>query len=368
MLMKSQLLYLISFSWLAFIVSHAAISPEVYWKVKLPNTQIPKVIKDFLPHTDHNFNSNQKVYRGNIDSGLVPWHHDATEEEIRELKDDQKVDRGNIDSGLVPWHHAATEEEIHELKVYRGNIDSGLVPWHHATTEQEIHELKDNDNNFLYRPYFFENDLKKGNIINFPSLKHKNDAPFLPRQSTIPFSSEKIPEILNYFSIDSKSKDAQIIKETINLCEEPDLHKEKKFCATSLESMVDFMLSELGTNNIQAITTEVEGESSQKFQKYTMEKVEQIADGNNMVCHKVNYAYAVHYCHVGGRTKTFMVSMIGVDGTKVKALSVCHQDTSFWTPKGLPFVMLNVKPGTTPICHFLPSDEIVIFPSKEAIN
>ncbi|XP_049360511.1 BURP domain protein RD22-like [Solanum verrucosum] len=340
--MKSQFLYLISFSWLAFIVSHAAISSEVYWKVKLPNTQMPKVIKDSLPHTDHNFNSNQKVYRGNIDSGLVPWHHAATEDEIHQLKDDQKV--------------------------YRGNIDSGLVPWHHAATQAEIHELKDDDNNFLYKPYFFENDLKKGNIINFPSLKHKNDAPFLPRQSTIPFSSEKIPEILNYFSIDSKSKDAQIIKETINLCEEPDLHKEKKFCATSLESMVDFMLSELGTNNIQAITTEVQGESSQIFQKYTMEKVEQIADGNNMVCHKVNYPYAVHYCHVGGRTKTFMVSMIGVDGTKVKALSVCHQDTSFWTPKGLPFVMLNVKPGTTPICHFLPSDEIVIFPSKEAIN
>ncbi|KAK4710168.1 hypothetical protein R3W88_004681 [Solanum pinnatisectum] len=132
--------------------------------------------------------------------------------------------------------------------------------------------------------------------------------------------------------------------------------------------MVDFMLSELRTNNIQAITTEVEGESTQVFQKYTMEKVEQIADGKNMVCHKVNYPYVVHYCHVGGRTKTFMVSMIGVNGTKVKALSVCHQDTSFWTPKGLPFVVLNVKPGTTPICHFLPNDQIVIFPSKRSIN
>ncbi|KAH0696398.1 hypothetical protein KY290_013765 [Solanum tuberosum] len=273
---------------------------------------MPKVIKDVLPHTDHNTNSNQKVYRGNFDYGVWPWHHAGTEEEIRELKND--------------------------------------------------------DNHFLYKPYFFENDLKKGNIINFPFLKHKNDAPFLPRQSTIPLSSKKIPEILNHFSIDSKSKDAQTIKETIDLCEEPDLHKEKKFCATSLESMVDFMLSELGTNNIQAITTEVEGESSQIFQKYTTEKVEQIADGNNMVCHKVNYPYAVHYCHVGGRTKTFMVSMIGVDGTKVKALSVCHQDTSFWTPKGLPFVVLNVKPGTTPICHFLLNDQIVIFPSKEATN
>ncbi|XP_049382807.1 BURP domain-containing protein 3-like [Solanum stenotomum] len=257
---------------------------------------------------------------------------------------------------------------LQKSKVYLGNFDFGLWPWHHAATEKEIRELKDDDNNFLYKPYFFENDLKKGNIIIFPSFNDKNDAPFLPHQSTIPFSSKKIPEILHHFSIDSNSKDAQTIKETIHICEEPDHHKEKKFCSTSLESMVDFMLSELRTNNIEAITTEVEGESSQVFQKYTMEKVEEIAEGNNMVCHKVNYPYAVHYCHVGGRTKTFMISMIGVDRTKVKALSVCHQDTSFWTPKGLPFVVLNVKPGTTPICHFLPNDQIVIFPSKKVIN
>ncbi|WMV14666.1 hypothetical protein MTR67_008051 [Solanum verrucosum] len=99
-------------STLAFVVSHAAIPPEVYWKIKLPNTEMPKVIKDVLPHTDLNTNSNQKVYRGNFDYGVWPWHHAGTEEEISELKND--------------------------------------------------------DNHFLYKPYFFENDLKKGNIINFP--------------------------------------------------------------------------------------------------------------------------------------------------------------------------------------------------------
>lgn len=37
---------------LNFIAStHGAISPEVYWKIKLPNAQIPKVIKDLLPQT-----------------------------------------------------------------------------------------------------------------------------------------------------------------------------------------------------------------------------------------------------------------------------------------------------------------------------
>ncbi|MCD7450296.1 hypothetical protein HAX54_005138 [Datura stramonium] len=311
--MKSQFLYSLSFFWLAFVVSHAAISPELYWKEKLPNTQMPKVIKDFLLHTDHNTNSDQRVYRSRHQYGMWPWRHDATEDEVRKLKQDS--------------------------------------------------------NHYFYKPYFLEKDLKKGNVINFPSLKNENEAPFLPRESTIPFSSKKISEILNYFSIDSNSKDAQTIKDTIKLCEEPELqHKEKKLCVTSLESMVDFILSQLGTNNILAMTTEVQGETHGILQKYTFEEVQQIADGDNMVCHKTNYAYAVHYCHVGGSTKTFMVSMVGVDGTRVKAISVCHKDTSFWTPKGLPFVLLNVKPGTTPICHFLPTDQIVFVPSKEAAN
>ncbi|KAK4716073.1 hypothetical protein R3W88_014411 [Solanum pinnatisectum] len=71
-----------------------------------------------------------------------------------------------------------------------------------------------------------------------------------------------------------------------------------------------------------------------------------------MVCHKLNYAYALHYCNVGGSTRTYMVSMVGVDGTKVKVVSVCHKDTSFWNAHTIPFVVFKVKPGTMPICHF----------------
>ncbi|XP_060192686.1 BURP domain protein RD22-like [Lycium barbarum] len=274
-------------------------------KLNCPTLKCPQAIEDFHPQADHNTDSNQKVYYGTHQYGLWPWHHEATEDEIRELKSDN------------------------------------------------------------YRPYFLEKELKKRKIINFRPLKNKNDAPFLPRQSveSIPFSSKTIPQILNHFSIDSNSKDAQMIKKAIKFCEEPEMKEEKKFCATSLESMVDFILSVLGTNNILAITAKVEGETPM-LQKYTIEEVQQISDGDNMVCHKLNYAYAVHYCHAAGSTKTFMVSMVGANGTRVKAVSVCHKDTSFWTPKGLPFVLLNVKPGTTPICHFLPNDQIVFVPSN----
>ncbi|KAJ8570054.1 hypothetical protein K7X08_006631 [Anisodus acutangulus] len=313
---------------LAFVAStHAAISPEVYWKVKLPNTQIPKVIKDFLPQSDN----------------VVP--------ELKQDNTKEKVYYGLSGYIAISWHHAANSayerlvlEKVNPIKQVTEGIDDSP----------------------LKQYFLLEKDLEKGNVINFPSLLNKNEAPFLPRKfaESIPFSMEKFPEILNHFSIDSKSKDAQAIEKTIKLCEEPEVkHKEKRICVASLESMVDFGLSVLGTNDILAITSEVQGET-QNSQRYTIEQVQQIADGDNMVCHKLNYPYALHYCHVGGSTKTFMVSMIGDDGTKVKAVSVCHKDTSFWNPNSFPFKLLKVKPGTTPICHFVQDDQIVFVPSK----
>nr|CAD1843885.1 unnamed protein product [Ananas comosus var. bracteatus] len=53
----------------------------------------------------------------------------------------------------------------------------------------------------------------------------------------------------------------------------------------------------------------------------------------------------------------------GEDGRErraaVDAAAVCHADTAAWNPKHLAFQVLKVKPGTVPICHFLPQDHVV---------
>ncbi|MCD9558472.1 hypothetical protein HAX54_015858 [Datura stramonium] len=197
--------------------------------------------------------------------------------------------------------------------------------------------------------------------MNLPSLKNNNLAPILPYKvaDSISFSSDKIEEILIHFSIDKDSENAKVINKTIKMCEEPAGNGEVKYCATSLESMVDFTLSHLGTNNILAISTEVEKQTPE-VQTYTIEEVKEKAKGKGVVCHKVAYPYAVHLCHDVGSTKTFVVSMLGADGTKVNAVSVCHEDTASMNPKALPFQLLNVKPGDKPICHFTLDDQIVL--------
>ncbi|OAY83003.1 BURP domain-containing protein 3 [Ananas comosus] len=54
-----------------------------------------------------------------------------------------------------------------------------------------------------------------------------------------------------------------------------------------------------------------------------------------------------------------MVKMVGKDGAAVDAAAVCHADTAAWNLKHLAFQVLKVKPGTVPICHFLPQDHVV---------
>ena len=65
---------------------------------------------------------------------------------------------------------------------------------------------------------------------------------------SMPFSSNKLPEILNRFSLKEKSAEAEIIKKELEACEEPAMEGEARYCAASLESLIHFSISKLGRN------------------------------------------------------------------------------------------------------------------------
>jgi len=105
--------------------------------------------------------------------------------------------------------------------------------------------------------FFFEKDLHNGTKLNMQFTKTSNyGATFLPREvaNSIPFSSNKVENILNYFSIKQGSEESENVKTTIGYCETPTIEGEEKSCVTSLESMVDFTSSILG-NNVEAVST-----------------------------------------------------------------------------------------------------------------
>ncbi|WRX32795.1 BURP domain - like 10 [Theobroma cacao] len=126
--------------------------------------------------------------------------------------------------------------------------------------------------------------------------KKASKATFVPRPvaESIPFSTQKFPEILKYFSLEAKSAEANLLKQTIENCERPALDGEEKYCATSLESFVDSGVSKLG-KSMQLLSNEFEKETGN--QEFTIGQGVKMMGGSEIVCHKMKYAYAVFLCH-----------------------------------------------------------------------
>lgn len=179
---------------------------------------------------------------------------------------------------------------------------------------------------------------------------------FLPFQvaKSFPFSHDKVPEILNLFSVRPNSAQAKLMKETIIGCEESAVGGEdNKYCATSLEDLVDYVVSNIG-NQVKVLSTAIDKDVTTE---YTIEKAQKVSSDGNFVCHKMRYPYAVFHCHKIRDTDAYVVSLIDANGQKSKAAAVCHRDTSSWNPEL--FNVLKIKPGSAPICHFVAADDMI---------
>nr|KAJ0198797.1 hypothetical protein LSAT_V11C600303450 [Lactuca sativa] len=383
-----EFLRFLSFLSLAMVVSHAAVAPETYWKSMLPNTPMPKAFTDLL-NDDKSTDVQVGVGKGGVSvhapgtnvgvgKGGVSVHAPGT---------NVGVGKGGVSvhapgttvgvgkGGGVSVHAPKSKPEGDCEKVYVGK-GGVVVRCHHKGKPTNVHvspfsykyaanddQLKDDPNVALF---FLQKDLHRGNSMNLHFTKTTTPSSnFLPRKvaDSIPFSSEKLPELYTRFAVKPDTVESESMKKTITECEQKPMEGEKKLCATSLEAMVDFSTTELG-KNVKAISTEVNSDKKRTTPlKYTIEGAKKVTAATRaVVCHKQSYPYAVFYCHKTTTTEAYVVSLVGEDDTKGKAVAVCHTDTAKWNPKHLAFRVLKVKPGTTPVCHFLPEDHVVWVP------
>ncbi|VVA41566.1 Hypothetical predicted protein [Prunus dulcis] len=333
------------------LANHAAQpAPQLYWNSVLPNTQMPRSISELLhpdsTNEEKSTNIVNAVGNGKGKPKIFPF---------------SGYSRKNYEGSPPPHVQKNYGQKNYEgVKVYgQKNYERGASP----SDSQLLH----------YRDlaiFFFEKDMRPGATMQFQFPRNSNTATFLPRESaqSIPFSSNKLPEIFNHFSVKPTSVEAKTIKQTIEECEAPGLKGEEKYCATSLESMVDFSTSKLGTRNVEAISTEIleKGATMSMHNYTTMPGLKKLAGDKVVVCHKENYPYAVFFCHAIKQTAAYVLSLKADDGMKVKAVTICHLDTSEWDPEHLSFQILNVKPGTTPICHFISTDAIAWVPNHKS--
>ncbi|XP_037495439.1 BURP domain-containing protein 17 isoform X1 [Jatropha curcas] len=214
--------------------------------------------------------------------------------------------------------------------------------------------------------FFVYNDLHAGQKMRVHITKSTNKARILPRQvaESIPFSTDKLSEIFQRFSVDPESRQSKVMKQTIEDCESPGIKGEDRYCSTSLESLIDFSVKHVG-NKVQVLFNKVD--EPKRVQEYTIMDVKFMGE-NHVVCHKQKYPYAVYYCHALNGTRVYTAQLVGADGTEAEAVAVCHSDTSDWSPKHMAFLLLNMKPGEGTICHFIRSDTLVMVSADEDIE
>ncbi|KZV52667.1 BURP domain-containing protein 5-like [Dorcoceras hygrometricum] len=217
--------------------------------------------------------------------------------------------------------------------------------------------------------FFHHNDLVIGNriLIYFPRKDRSASPRFLSREESesIPFSRSQFPEILDFFKFPSDSEQAEAMKMTLHHCEAKPIKGERKICATSLESMLDFVQAVFGSGSkFQVLNTEYLTESFSPLQNYTVrEDPSEIPAPELVSCHRLPYPYAVFYCHAqAGDTVVYKDLLEGDDGGRVDSAAICHMDTSEWDPKHAGFRVLNTRPGAAPVCHFFPVDSLVFIP------
>lgn len=210
--------------------------------------------------------------------------------------------------------------------------------------------------------FFLKKNLYPGAQLKDVHLSYRSIVGnvFVPRTEAeiIPFASNNLFKILEHFSMVPGSEAAKQMENSLNTCEAPALKGEEKFCAVSLESMVDNIVSILGTHDIQAISTTINGPQRRKSVYNVVSPIRKFSKEDKLViCHPLSSPQATYYCHTNIAYKAYVVPLIGVDGSRVNALTVCHHDLVNFNS----FILsvLKVKPGVDSICHFLPEDHIL---------
>ncbi|KAI3804964.1 hypothetical protein L1987_26885 [Smallanthus sonchifolius] len=181
---------------------------------------------------------------------------------------------------------------------------------------------------------------------------------------SIPFSLSKLPYLLEYFSFSNTSSQAKAMEITLKQCEQKSIVGEVKFCVTSSESMLEMTRGFFGSVKPNVMTTKILSSNHALFQNYTfVEKPLEIYASKKVACHTMAYPYLVYYCHghEGQMTRVFKLALGGENKERVESVAVCHMDTSAWARDHVAFRILGGHPGSSPVCHVIPVDNLVWF-------
>lgn len=334
--LQSHAFFLLAF--LAFYASSC--EQEDIWRMKLPKVPMPQAIKENLLHANaiEPITINTKEKMANFDKPYT-------------AKNDKIVASENQPWTVAAWRY--NPDNINEKNSIKASHNHHHFMHNANSKDSEVKEENLNGGSV----FFVEESLRLGTKLKHDFQKTKK-RPYLPKKiaQSIPFSVDKVAEILNLFSIKSKSAEATSIKETLGIClQRPNVKKENRTCAQSMEDIVDFVVKELGTNDVQLRMMRNNIEVAHGIQDYVVTKVKKlVVPGNTAAaCHRMVYPYVVYYCHHQQDIGHYDITLVSpTSGNAIQTTAVCHYDTYAWQPDVEALRYLGIRPGDAPVCHF----------------
>ncbi|XP_074295984.1 polygalacturonase 1 beta-like protein 2 [Silene latifolia] len=205
--------------------------------------------------------------------------------------------------------------------------------------------------------FFRESELKEGKIMPMPDIRDKMPKrSFLPRGilTNLPFSSAKLGQLKEVFHGFDNSSMEKMLRSGVEECERVPSPGETKKCVGSIEDMIDFAVSVLGRSVEPRTTQSVNGSKGDIL----IGKVSGINGGKvtkSVSCHQSLFPYLLYYCHSVPKVRVYQADILDPK-TKSKinhGISICHLDTSVWSPTHGAFLALGSGPGKIEVCHWI---------------
>lgn len=224
--------------------------------------------------------------------------------------------------------------------------------------------------NDFQKDFFLESSLTKGHMMSLDENLHDSipKRSFLPKTiaDTLPaLTTQNLPKLMQTFNIGKQTNMAKIMRTAVTLCENPALPGEQRSCPTSLESMAEFVTSQLG-EHVQLFATAGAPTKAPvlKAPVTVMEFAKlPLSNGKNIVvCHNIMFPSQLYYCHFVTGTKVVQASLAAADGSIIKGVAICHLDTHMWLSRHPAFAALNIPRGAE-VCHWSGEHDLVWVPN-----
>ncbi|GLJ34540.1 hypothetical protein SUGI_0694690 [Cryptomeria japonica] len=141
----------------------------------------------------------------------------------------------------------------------------------------------------------------------------------------VPFSTKSLSTSLGKLHITPNSEMALTMKETLEVWESSAMTGESKKCLTSLESMIYYTTTQIGTNDLDVFVTNV-SKTKSGLQQYSLPSIpfESKSTSRFVACHPIGYPYLVYFCYQIQDTRMFQLSFKSDEGNIAQMVAVCH--------------------------------------------